>query len=236
MKLRWQIVRAVCMGGLTTIVIAELLAAFWHPTTWNAVNQPATYPPPPAYLGELVPEHSTTVYMSAHFTFDRDLFSEVSNTGIDFYEFTYNQPRPDGPADGIDIPSTIVLTRYRIGWPWRALYWDSVFTFHPGQFPNAQSHAKMMSDRAGFKYGLDIPLSSSWMRLPVMPVWNGLLLNVLLWSVLWSVPGPLLRGVRRYRRMRRGLCLACGYEVEDLEKCPECGTQCPKPKVDQAAC
>jgi hypothetical protein len=229
MKLRWQFVRAVCMGVLTTIVIAELLAAFWHPTTWNAVNQPAIYPSPPAYLGELVPAHSTTVYMSALFSMGSGPLSEVSNTGIDFYEFTYNKPRPDTPADGIDIPSTIVLTRYRSGWPWRAMYWDSVYIFNSGQFPNAQSYAKLMSDRAGFKYGLDIPLSSSWMRLPVMPVWNGLLLNVLLWSVLWSIPGPLRYGVRRYRRKRRGLCLACGYAVEDLEICPECGT-------DHAAC
>jgi hypothetical protein len=224
MKLRWQLVLAVCMGFLTTVVITELIAVFWHPTNWNAVNQPLTYPQPPKYLGELVPEHTYTIYMKSIVLFRGDTAPLLGNSGIDLYEFTFDQPRADLTGTPSDIPPWIVLTRYRVGWPWRAFYWDSVFISNSGKIPNAQSHSQLMSDRAGLRYGVDIPLSSSWMKLPVMPVWDGLLLNVLLWSFLWCIPGPIRGGVRTYRRKRRGLCLACGYAIEDLERCPECGS------------
>ncbi len=225
MKLRWRVVRAVCMGVLTTVVITELIAGFWHPTFWNATDQPTSYPSPPAYLGELLPMHTETIYMKSSLVLESDLASIVIDTGIDFYDYTFENPRTDAPASTVDIPPAITLTRYRIGWPWRALYWDSVFIQNNGRIPNSKSHYKLMSDRAGLKYGLDIPFSSSWWKLPVIPVWDGLLLNVLLWSCLWCIPGPVRRGVRTHRRKRRGLCLVCGYAVEDLETCPECGVE-----------
>ncbi len=43
-----------------------------------------------------------------------------------------------------------------------------------------------------------------------------------LWT-LWAVP----LAFRRWRRLRRGSCLTCGYELADLARCPECGTDAP---------
>ena len=37
--------------------------------------------------------------------------------------------------------------------------------------------------------------------------------------LLWSAPGF----VKRKRRKKRGLCVACGYDLKGIEKCPECG-------------
>lgn len=59
--------------------------------------------------------------------------------------------------------------------------------------------------------------------LPLFPLWPGFALNTLLFAatlaVLWHVPV----GVRRMSRWRAGRCLACGYSIEGLDTCPECG-------------
>lgn len=61
--------------------------------------------------------------------------------------------------------------------------------------------------------------------LPLRPIWTGFALNWLFYSVpfwiLFIVPGL----VRRSWRVRRGLCLQCGYDLRGSTGpiCPECG-------------
>jgi len=61
--------------------------------------------------------------------------------------------------------------------------------------------------------------------LPLGMIWPGFAVNTLLYAaVLWLlVPGPF--ALRRLVRHRRGLCLACGYDLTHGEHaaCPECG-------------
>jgi hypothetical protein len=56
------------------------------------------------------------------------------------------------------------------------------------------------------------------------PIWPGFLVDTAFWGgaafVVWSVPGLVRRGVRR----RRGRCVGCGYELNGLAVCPECGS------------
>ena len=57
----------------------------------------------------------------------------------------------------------------------------------------------------------------SWVGIPVVAIW----------AVVVAVPALIfLRGgLRRLRRRRRGLCVACGYNLRGLteRRCPECG-------------
>ncbi len=60
--------------------------------------------------------------------------------------------------------------------------------------------------------------------IPYLPHWPGLLGNVLFYTLLVLVPLVLLRWRKLRRRARRGLCVACGYELgEGVGACPECG-------------
>ncbi|MEM7229977.1 MAG: hypothetical protein AAF432_14305 [Planctomycetota bacterium] len=56
------------------------------------------------------------------------------------------------------------------------------------------------------------------------PLWTGLILNSLLFGILfwpiWFTP----RYLRRIRRRSRGRCVLCAYPVERGSICPECGT------------
>lgn len=71
---------------------------------------------------------------------------------------------------------------------------------------------------AGFGFGAE--RSEKWRQSDLgllVPHW----FLMLLFAVL-----PLLsvrRYVRHRSRIRQGLCLACGYELRDFAKCPECG-------------
>ncbi|MHC5113608.1 MAG: hypothetical protein ACYTGP_04175 [Planctomycetota bacterium] len=60
--------------------------------------------------------------------------------------------------------------------------------------------------------------------LPYEPLWPGLVANTAFYgAAAWAVVcGPGL--LRRRSRRRRGACLACGYLLAGLDRCPECGT------------
>jgi hypothetical protein len=62
--------------------------------------------------------------------------------------------------------------------------------------------------------------------LPVLLRWPGFFLDTVLYALPWwallATPGA----IKRWRRKRRGACLACGYDLRglgDAAACPECG-------------
>ncbi len=71
---------------------------------------------------------------------------------------------------------------------------------------------------------LDARLFGRELSLSTRPIWPGLLGNTLFYALLVLTPFALLRWRRLRRRARRGLCVACGYELgEGIGACPECG-------------
>ncbi|MEQ9096519.1 MAG: hypothetical protein RIE32_09675 [Phycisphaerales bacterium] len=66
-------------------------------------------------------------------------------------------------------------------------------------------------------------LGRRWI-VPLLPIWPGLLGNAIFYALFVLMPVVLWRGPKLRRRARRGLCLACGYELgEGVDACPECG-------------
>lgn len=72
--------------------------------------------------------------------------------------------------------------------------------------------------------------SASFLRkpLPLVPIFSGLVFNVLIYAASAYPIACLFKLIfRRYvhsSRARRGLCTRCRYPVVDLSQCPECGT------------
>jgi hypothetical protein len=64
-------------------------------------------------------------------------------------------------------------------------------------------------------------------QIPFIPIWPGFAINTMFYAViLWVLfTGPFV--LRRWRRIRRALCLKCGYDLRnrpiDAAVCPECG-------------
>ncbi len=96
------------------------------------------------------------------------------------------------------------------GWPARAMSGETWEAWVPGQRPK-------WSNRQAMFVGGGL--------LPLRPIWPDFAVNTFFYAaILWLViPGPFV--LRRLIRRRRGLCLACGYDLRhaEHEACPECG-------------
>jgi hypothetical protein len=62
-------------------------------------------------------------------------------------------------------------------------------------------------------------------RLAIVPVWPGFLINTLLAASLIAATWHAVRYIRVRRRVTRGQCPACAYQLADLTTCPECGCE-----------
>ena len=77
--------------------------------------------------------------------------------------------------------------------------------------------------------GIEISKFFQWLHvrqtryLPAQPMWWGFLLNTFFYaSVVWLlIPGPF--ALRRFLRVRRGLCQKCAYPMGESAICSECG-------------
>lgn len=84
------------------------------------------------------------------------------------------------------------------------------------------------------RWGLDAhspPEGFGWQQaaaLPFTPIWHGLLLNAIFWTIVAGVALALQRrAVALHRRLTEGRCRRCGYSVQQLPRCPECGAANP---------
>ncbi len=59
--------------------------------------------------------------------------------------------------------------------------------------------------------------------LPLRPIWPGFAINTIFYAaILWLLtPGPF--ALRRFLRLRRGLCPKCAYPMGESAVCTECG-------------
>ena len=86
-------------------------------------------------------------------------------------------------------------------------------------------------DRIVYDAALPLPSwarspNSPWRWLPFRPIWPGFAINALLYAaILWLPIAPFK--LRRNLRVKRGLCLNCGYDLRGAEHkvCPECGNE-----------
>ncbi len=86
------------------------------------------------------------------------------------------------------------------------------------------------SPRAQSPFSLS-PWFSADLAMPLGPIWPGFAINTIFYAaILWLlIPGPFT--LRRFLRLRRGLCPKCAYPMGESTVCTECGHALPKPAV-----
>lgn len=123
----------------------------------------------------------------------------------------------------------------RAGWPMHAMMTEQ-YAIGPRPPIERVQDMPLVSLRHGLRGGLILhhqpqhpmlhPLGHH--SLPLMPLWPGFAVNTAFYAAsiatLWlTVSGGLhLMGTKK-RRRKRGLCESCGYDIQGLPTCPECG-------------
>lgn len=127
-----------------------------------------------------------------------------------------HDPRPWRARAWLDARG-VEVTVWDAGWPLRAAEWH----FRSPVGGQGRSGQPMTPHMVGV--WRPTRSGSHWF-IPVLPLWPGLLGNTLFYALLVLTPLALLRWRKLRRRARRGLCVACGYELgEGVGACPECG-------------
>lgn len=121
--------------------------------------------------------------------------------------------------------SSEALVVFNAGWPWRS---TQTGVHHIRDTPQ-RTTTPPVSLAGGvtlWTNGGQGPLDR--FALPLFPLWPGFALNTLAFAaaiaLLWHAPLT----IRRLRRKRAGHCLACGYDLVGLARCPECCRACAK--------
>jgi hypothetical protein len=111
------------------------------------------------------------------------------------------------------------------GWPMRAFHKESIVAIGEGD--------GVMTERFIVARLRDLKWLSSfeYRELPALPIWPGFAINTIFYAailwVLWATPFA----VRKWRRIKRGRCANCGYDITGAPhtNCPECGTPASSP-------
>lgn len=127
-------------------------------------------------------------------------------------------------------PANAVYARIRYGWPAQSVQVHGAFD-DTNALPNGELALSIhgafigsVPSRRRSKIAVTSPLANSAL-LPYQPIWAGLVFNTIFYGcVVWIVLS-IKRAYRHARRMRKGNCPMCSYNLEFVfvDGCPECG-------------
>lgn len=219
--------------GLTINILVAWYAALCEPALWGALSTQTPNPPWPGPhpQGWPPPLHDER--------WSGPLLSGVRAAAREGDALMAVSPDAAGPT----VHQTH-LWRYELysaGWPWRSLSWRWLSETVSERSPRAsQSADRVRVSVRHFTYtGLPPPASAAaWSqtgrRLPTTPMWPGLIAGSFFYGLIIYLPVHAIPALRRTRRVRRGLCPACGYNRSGLpaeSPCPECGSTIPVPTL-----
>ncbi len=113
----------------------------------------------------------------------------------------------------------------RMGWPLHCLRGGFTTPNYRKQDTVRDNHGVIRIWRTVAFWGSARRFGKKLVSLPLIPDWPAFLGSVLLYGALSFASGTAWRSARGWRRRRRGMCVACGYDLTGNVSgtCPECG-------------
>ena len=130
-----------------------------------------------------------------------------------------------GENGGVAESDHHLIDLYRVGWPLQTLQWETWGEFTISKSTTVHRYAGH-PDFTGWLTGLEPPsfitgTNGLWKRLPLRPTSVlAFVANTIFYAALLWLPFVL----RRFIRVKRGLCPACAYPMGESDVCSECGT------------
>lgn len=231
-----RLASAFAVGCVVSILIAMLLALYWDPLSWSGTPAVGMDDSMPARVGDpSLPRNAIMLLrpVAPDYVWITRTLSRLPNSGLDTLHAYYQLPETDpvaialwDPDSGDPVPM-IQITRDRFGWPLRTLSREQA---HAGHVENAASIAAVgdLNNPNSYRWGIRWPWGKGRFgkakTLPIAIMWGGLITNAVLWGFVWMLLVGIYSVWRSSRRRKRGLCARCGYQLEDQNACPECGT------------
>ncbi|MBL1216672.1 MAG: hypothetical protein D8M59_04175 [Planctomycetes bacterium] len=136
-----------------------------------------------------------------------------------------NSPPEEVLPSSTEIASAETIENAR-GWPMRAVRCTGVWGGFATRWRISLTGALELPDSIPVASTLIAPVMNAHM-LPYAPIWPGMIINTVLYCIVWVVILFVPRAVIRLRRLVHGQCRECGYDLrgstsEDAP-CPECG-------------
>jgi hypothetical protein len=194
-----RIAAGLFAGVMITVFVSWGLSLLPVPRHGNMFSSPA---------GWLVPMRGSP-----------DIGSERSDWGRRIREASYM---------GVAGRPFAITATYRadFGWPMRALSWSTGTTTELGSGSEVESPASSGIVLPEWFFPTADSSVLSQRRLPTVPMWGGFAVDVAGWAAVASVAIILLPWARHARRIRRGRCPECAYDLSGVAgRCPECGRE-----------
>lgn len=193
----------VGVGALLTIAVA------WACALWVPLGVERDHAPGPLAWSRPVPADwpsSPLSRMEAR-RFGRHSVLEDATDQRSVLRWLENDPESNG-AQRVPVFASWVD---RSGWPWKALECQIL----PGKIHSGIGVPYWMANQMG-----DDAV------LPLRVLWPGFALNTVFYACIAWVLAAAPSSLRRWLRVRRGRCQACGYDRQGITAvCPECGAR-----------
>ncbi len=126
------------------------------------------------------------------------------------------------------VRSWVVAQELRGGWPARTI------TGERWTRSDAMMGRSVREEKTVYRWSRSLGpavLSSddvhAWRLMPMRPLLLGLAINTLVYAtLLWLLAGGAFV-LRRFLRVRRGICPKCAYPMGESSECTECGAELP---------
>ncbi|MCH8823339.1 MAG: hypothetical protein IH984_07510 [Planctomycetes bacterium] len=208
----FKLVLFLLLGAVANVAVA------WGCALWSGTNPEQSISSNHVDLGFGPARVSNQVWKfhKSHLTSERSSVYEVFESGIDFGFEAYRIRS----LESLESPDRQLVTNaLHVGWPSASL--AAYYTFYYRESDTDSGLDPIMEEQ---KSGILLIVGEDrW--IPVRPLWPGFATNTILYAaILWTfILGPF--SVRRMIRIKRGLCIKCGYDLRGTsgEDCPECG-------------
>ena len=203
---------ALC-GALATFTVAWA-CALWAPNT--PFPDPTTVSPGDIPYPRAAPAEWSSPFLAQH----------SSSFGSSFIGAAA-QVAP-GQITTYEHVSAVGQSVFQFGWPFRALEYEArLYMLDPPSGPPSSHPIHFVGDVGEVPTSL-VPSEHRLRRLPIRPICAGFIANTLFYAaILWLlIRGPF--ALRRFLRVRRGLCPKCAYPMGESAVCTECGIALPR--------
>jgi hypothetical protein len=219
-----RLIGLLLLGAIVNVAVAWLLAVRLPVSaTWVSSEIQRSWQP----LSELGYEREGFLKVSQSWRFGS---SRIFVAAGDFHHWPEDEPRgsPLEECPGwsrhrvleslAGAEDTVMIMEAR-GWPFRALW------CHPAQW-SVFGDGTVDPPVGGIEVDDRFAVASDTGTRPTLPLrlfWPGFAINTVFYAgILWLLLAAPF-ALRRWRRVKRGLCPACAYPVGDSEVCTECG-------------